>query len=515
MPTVAEIVALPALSLDVIAMPRPEAQVRWVASSELGDPSPFLEGGEILLTTGLVHRDRSEWRHFVAQLLDAGVVALGFGVGISFPDVPSGLRTAATELSLNLFSVPRPVPFIAVSRAVADLLWASERESDRQALQHQQELTDAAVGGPDQLLSTLTRIVGGDAVLCTPDGTTLAGWPAAELLERALPHIARMKAAGMRGAAVDIGRDTRVSVLPIGVGSQADAYLAVEADSTAAGAERAAVTTAVALLSLDRARARAELDADRRIRAGALSLALRADTEAARSLLAGTTQNATLPRTRARVIRARGSSAELDHALGRFERDPAALGHPLAARTSAGSGTDQFVAILPTGDDQLEATLRALDQLEVGVGPIRPLSDIAQSDHGALSALAAASAIRPVVVWTELARSGVDSLLDAGTLTAFAEGLLEEVLLRANAAELVAALRAFLSHNGHVGPAADSLRVHRNTLRNRLSTAEELLGRSLNEPQVRSDLWVALKQVGEPPSTSSGSGTAREAHRPY
>lgn len=495
MPTVAEIVALPALTLDAVALPRPDAQVRWVASSELGDPSPFLEGGEILLTTGLVHRDQEQWRRFVGQLLDAGVVALGFGVGISFPDVPSGLRTAATELSLNLFSVPRPVPFIAVSRAVADLLWASERESDRQALQHQQELTDAAVGGPDQLVATLTRIVGGDAVLCTPDGATIAGWPAAGLLERALPHIARMKAAGVRGAAVDIGRDTRISVLPVGVGSQAEAYLAVEADSTAAGAQRAAVTTAVALLSLDRARARAELDADRRIRAGALSLALQGDTDAARSLLAGTAQSATLPRSRARVIRARGSGTELDHALTRFERDSAQLGHPLAARTASGPETDQIVAVFPPGDDQLEGALRALDQLEVGVGPARPLSGIAQSDDGARSALAAASAVRPVVVWTELARSGVDSLLDVGTLTAFSEGLLEAVLLRADAAELVAALRAFLSHNGHIGPAADSLGVHRNTLRNRLTTAEQLLGRSVNDPQLRSDLWVALKQL--------------------
>src|SRR5690606_27808280 len=119
---------------------------------------------------------------------------------------------------------------------------------------------------------------------------------------------------------------------------------------------------------------RAELDADRRIRAGALSLALQADTDAARSLLAGTGQGATLPRTRARVLRARGSSSELDRALSRFERDSAELGHPLAARTTSGAETDQVIAIIPPGDDLLEGALRALDQLEVGVGPVRPLS---------------------------------------------------------------------------------------------------------------------------------------------
>lgn len=495
MASVAEIIALPALSLDAVTLPRPDAQVRWVASSELGDPSPFLEGGEILLTTGLVERDTAHWRRFVGQLLDAGVVALGFGVGLSHPDVPGGLRAAATELSLNLFSVPRPVPFIAVSRAVADLLWASERETDRLALQHQQELTGAAIGGPAELVATLARIVGGDAVLCTPDGTTIAGWPAAGLLERALPHIVRMNAAGVRGAAVDIGRDSRVSVLPVGVRSQAEAYLAVEADSTVAGAGRAAVTTAVALLSLDRARARAELDADRRIRAGALSLALQSDTAAARSLLAGTAQSATLPRARAQVLRARGSSSALDRALTQLELGSVEFGHPLAARIGPDSDTDQLVAVIEPGDEQLDATLGMLDALEVGVGPARPLSAIAQSDEGARNALATASAVRPVVVWTELARTGVDSLLDAGTLTAFAENLLEPVLMRPDASELLDALHAFLSHNGHVGPAAESVGTHRNTLRNRLSTAEELLGRSLHDPQFRSDLWVALKQL--------------------
>ncbi|MEX1078574.1 MAG: PucR family transcriptional regulator [Homoserinimonas sp.] len=497
MPSVAEVIALTGLSLDAVAVPRPEAQARWVTTSELDDPSPFLEGGEILLTTGLVERDAAQWHRFVGQLLDAGVVALGFGVGLSHPDVPVGLRDAATRLSLNLFSVPRPVPFIAVSRAVAELLWASERETDRQALQHQQELTGAAIGGPAELVATLARIIGGDAVLCTPDGSAIAGWPAAGLLERAVPHIARLNAAGVRGASVDIVRDSRVSVLPVGVGSQAEAYLAVEGDQAAAGSHRAAVTTAVALLSLDRARARAELEADRRIRAGALSLALQSDTEASRALLAGTAQAATLPRARARVMRARGSSSALDRALSQLERGAAELGNPLVARIGPGTDADQLVAIIQPGDDQLNSTLRMLEPLEVGVGPTRPLSAISQSDDGARNALAAASAVRPVVVWTELARTGVDSLLDAGTLTAFAENLLESVLVRADASELLDSLGSFLGHNGHIGPAATSIGVHRNTLRNRLDIAEEVLGRSLNDPQFRSDLWVALKQLRE------------------
>ena len=56
MPSIAKILALPSLALEAVAIPHPHAEARWVATSELPNPSQFLEGGEILLTTGLVDR---------------------------------------------------------------------------------------------------------------------------------------------------------------------------------------------------------------------------------------------------------------------------------------------------------------------------------------------------------------------------------------------------------------------------------------------------------------------------
>lgn len=507
MVSVGDILALPTLSLEAIVTARTDAEVRWVATSELADPAPFLEGGEILLTTGLVQRDAGGWETLVSSLVEAGVVALGFGVGLSHPDVPAELGEAARASALTLFVVPRPIPFIAVSRAVADLLWASERDADRQALLHQQTLTNAALspGGTTDLLSALAAIVGGDTIVAAPDGTVLvaAGGLAAatELASRALPHIERIHAVGIRGAATEITRSSRMTVHPVGLGTHAEAYLVVESRLATTAVQRTVITMAVALLTLDRERARAELDADRRIRAGALSLTLQGDLAAARSLLAGTAQSATLPGARAQVIRASGSDAALDRALTQLERDPEPLDHPLVARvasTEAGGG-DQLVAIIQPGEERQERLILALTPLTVGVGPARPLSAIAHSDAAARRALATASAVRPVVAWSELAEDGVDSLLDADALEAYAENLLDAVLTRPDATEILDSLHAFLANNGHVGPAADSLGMHRNTLRNRLTTAEELLGRSMHDPQFRSDLWIALKQLRDQP----------------
>ncbi|MFD7945372.1 helix-turn-helix domain-containing protein, partial [Streptomyces sp. NPDC059744] len=49
------------------------------------------------------------------------------------------------------------------------------------------------------------------------------------------------------------------------------------------------------------------------------------------------------------------------------------------------------------------------------------------------------------------------------------------------------------------GPAAaPDLGVHRHTLRYRMRRVEEILGRSLDDPDVRMELWLALKATSSP-----------------
>jgi purine catabolism regulator len=84
--TLSSLVAIPGLHLTVLAggaqLGRP---VRWVHTSELDDPVPFLEGGELLLTTGLkLGRGKEKLRRYVHRLADAGVAGLGIGVGLSY-----------------------------------------------------------------------------------------------------------------------------------------------------------------------------------------------------------------------------------------------------------------------------------------------------------------------------------------------------------------------------------------------------------------------------------------------
>jgi purine catabolism regulator len=58
--------------------------------------------------------------------------------------------------------------------------------------------------------------------------------------------------------------------------------------------------------------------------------------------------------------------------------------------------------------------------------------------------------------------------------------------------ELVASLRAYLAANGQGEAAARALGVHRHTLRYRIRKIAELLGRDLDDPGARAELWIAL-----------------------
>src|ERR1700752_2429512 len=74
-----------------------DAPVRWVHISELADPTPWLSGGELLLTTALPVASPAEQQAYIAKLADHGLAGLGFGVGFTHERVPDALIEAAAE----------------------------------------------------------------------------------------------------------------------------------------------------------------------------------------------------------------------------------------------------------------------------------------------------------------------------------------------------------------------------------------------------------------------------------
>jgi PucR family transcriptional regulator, purine catabolism regulatory protein len=100
-----------------------DAPVRWVHSTELPDPTPWLKGGELLLTTGMQLTGPKLQRELIERLADHDIAGLGFGVGFAHKRVPAALVTAARKREFPVFEVPYELPFIAITeRAFAQRL---------------------------------------------------------------------------------------------------------------------------------------------------------------------------------------------------------------------------------------------------------------------------------------------------------------------------------------------------------------------------------------------------------
>lgn len=490
--TITDLLAERGLELAPLLLPRPGTEVRWVAVSELSDPSPFLEGGEVLLTTGLDMGawDEPEWDGYVGRLADVGVAAIGLAVGLTHQQVPDGLRTSCAAHEVNLFEVPRQTTFVAVSRTVAHLQAEREQAAAREALDVLRRLTQAALRDHESaaLLSTLATAVGGAAAVVDSDGTGTerAVGPRADLVDEhgVVPEVARMRRHGLRAAAQVSMSGGSLLVHPIGVRGRPESYLAVAIPGRVSDAQRSFVMTTVALLSLAAERNRGRRQTERRLRARALEVLIAGDLRTAAVLLeAGSEGESPRLPSRVSVLRATGPRDLREDLLRALE---------VQFQMSGLLGDELVVAVPPR---QLPSALHALEHqtgLRAGVGEVRPLAQLRRSHQTAGHALATASDAVPVVHWEANVRHGALSLIDADRAEAFAETLLSPLTGELER-EHLETLQSFLRHHGSLVKVADELGVHRNTVRNRVAAIEGALRRSLDDPQTRVDVWLALQ----------------------
>ncbi|HEY1687950.1 MAG TPA: PucR family transcriptional regulator ligand-binding domain-containing protein [Solirubrobacteraceae bacterium] len=139
--------------------------VRWVHCTELADPTPWLRGGELLLTAGAHLADARSQRGLIDVLAANDIAGLGFGVGLAHDTMPQALVRQARKHELPLFEVPTEMPFIAITeRVYAQLL--DERHELLQRSLAGEVLAEALAGGltPDELRLRLRPFRIGESV---------------------------------------------------------------------------------------------------------------------------------------------------------------------------------------------------------------------------------------------------------------------------------------------------------------------------------------------------------------
>ncbi|MEV7598273.1 PucR family transcriptional regulator ligand-binding domain-containing protein [Kitasatospora sp. NPDC089797] len=543
-----------------------ERVVRWVAVTELADPTEWMTGGELLLTTGLRQRTADTQTAFVRRVAAAGASGIGFGTGLSHPTVPRATVAEAERLGLAVLEVPYETPFIAVNRLVAERVTAEDHSAQRRLVDQHDLLVQALSSGEGltALLRVLRRVCGSEVAVVDRHGVVLAAVPERSVLLRALrpgepaggdreagEREADARGPGERGAGergagawrpgeqgaggrpVGAAPDRAGPLrLPVRVDGTTVAFLCLRPDGTAPDRTAADGTApdrtapdalpevlpyAVRLVGLELARRQAYL-------AGRRELVGQVVEDVVRDVIA--------PATAERRLAAFGLDVRSAHrvVLGR----PAPPDGPPeeragGGRPDGGPAADQRLARLcwqaAGGPDSPEPVLTAVvDRYLVAVLPqSAPVEEPARRFGAALSGPNARAAVgvggcyRGVDglrrSWFEAQAAltkgpgvhGGDPLNLSRLLLSAPDLPLKELAAevlrpltgfdRANRADLVATLHAYLAADCSVQAVAERLYVHRNTVRYRLDQIERLTGRSLQSLQDRFQLWLALLAV--------------------
>jgi PucR family transcriptional regulator, purine catabolism regulatory protein len=491
--TVAELVDDPTLGLQVVAGRTASGrEIEAAAVSELSHPGPWLQGGELLLTIGfLLPDDAHGLRSYVADLDAAGVRALGLGLGGDLPHqrAPEGLIAAAEAVGMPLLTVPDPVPFIAVTKAVFAHRARTERHELEWALRTQRTLTAAAVspGGLPGILAAHLEATGRHAVVIDLLDRTLAesGSRAAGLPDHMRPLLDSVRDQGLAAAAADIGDGRRRELHALGA-RRLRGWLLIDGPADRPAAAHVSGDL-VSLLSLELERRHGANAAQRRARAQVLDRLARGAVDDA--LAARWLASVGLPDTglRAAAVASAGpgdADAE-DLAADLLTTLPDAL-----LRVSGG-----VVEVAVPTDTDLPAALATLAAgRPAGIGiAVRP-GALVVSLRQARSALPASRVQGRHLLAEEIVSSRLLlSAVGAEPLQAFADVVLGPLEAADRSVELLRGLTAFLEHNGQWAAAAAALRVHRHTMRNRIDAVERLTGRRLDSAQDRFELWLALR----------------------
>jgi PucR family transcriptional regulator, purine catabolism regulatory protein len=490
-----------------------EAPVRWVHISELQDPTPWLSGGELMLTTGIPLDTEEKQRAFVSDLAGRNLAGLGFGTGFSHKRLPEALVDEAEKRGFPLFEVPYSVPCIAITEKAFTKLVNEQYEVLQRGLAIQRRLERLVLEerGLEEIAATVASAVGGTVAVLDGRGERLAGRGFRRQLSTEAIAAIRREVIGHAGDGHPFvpshpslaGRALAHPVVSPG-GGRPQAWVVIVRDSGGLGDfERLILQQAVAIVALELMRRRVEQETERRLAGDVLAAAL------------GGMMDPLELRRRLEPFGIGDEAAVLVFAVD----NPAAAAATLEATLSADGcaavvapheigGRELLCAVLDTADtDPLEAAAKARATLIDQCGPTRaaagrvgPPASLRHSFHEArcaLEATAFANGSAPEVAsWRDLgAFTLLLSIQDDDALQLYCDSVLGPIEEgdEEYGGELLRSLEAFIEQNGQWERAARQVYCHRHTLRYRMRKVEELTGRDLSRAHDRIEFWLALR----------------------
>ncbi len=442
-----ELVSLAGSSLRPLAPFDAARAITGVHVSELEDPGRYLEGGELLLTTGIPLRSATA-DAYVDRLAAQGIGAIGIGLGEGWEHAPSALVEHCRSAGIPVFEVPDGAPFLDVSRAFWTIAGRGGQEEAMRTAHAHTRLVQAAAG-PDPVAAVVR-------VMAQAIGGWVAWLPLGRTTSPALLH-----PRSLEGMLPSVRADVERSLLRSGV-------------EAASFVSHGSTVVAHAVTDGERTRGALALGAGRPFGSSDRQLALTA-TALLRLLIAREAGGSTPPEDWITVLALRGEAAAARALAAASDVQLPMLFRVLASGEPAIGALGRGVDV-----DGLHVTLWHADSAPTSGSGILS-GEIALEDVAATAARVAA--------WHR--SSGDDGLrIDPnGRARGWAAAL------AAADPDLHRTVVAYLGNRQQAERTARALGVHRNTIRPRILAAEKLLAVSLDDPDVVAELWIALRDL--------------------
>ncbi len=487
--TVEDLLRSPALQLRLLAGESGTARrVAWAHVSELEDPTPWLFGSEMIMTTGMaLPRGAAAQRAYLERLDDAGVACLAVSEGMFAPPLTRAFLAAAGSRGFPVVEVPIPVPFMAISQEVAAAVQGDTGQRLNAQLQVFGAVQWLAAGNltAAEIFARLERLSGYTLYACT-----LRRTPLLDGLPVPPPSCADL----IPGTVTSPPTVPGGYVLPVtGPRGTAGYILAMESPDAAPGGV-SVVQHIATVASLQLSMVAHEREMVRR--EGAETLA---------EMLQGLLEGAVVTR---RLV-ANGFTVDLRLRLAAVPAAPDDDRDDRAAGALASAG---FPHLILRQQDELLVLIQDREPdraaltggLETAVGFSRPFAagaSVAVARREARWALARALEAGRAVVSYGDDRTEKWLTSETADLRALAEQVLGAVQAYDAAHEtgLVPSVRVWLEHDRQTDRAARALHIHPNTLLYRIRRFEHLSGRSLASTESLAEVWLAMRTTAAAP----------------
>ena len=440
-----------------------ENPIRWIYTPEDDDFTDWVHGGELLIVSGAAsHRpafNLSRVLREAVRLNLAGAILL-FGEHY-IEEIPRSIIDAAARKDFPLMTIPWDTPLVDIEESIARAIVLSDHAPQKE------NLLELALAGRVSAQEFAARAASAGYPVRAPQVLCAFSFLPENAGGRAVEALTRETAQALTAA-------LSARALPcLSCSSLNQIYLLFAAAETATGAAGMAKKAAAGMTENAGATQQAA-------GASAASMARQSAEDAAEK--AGTAQHAVAPAQRAvsaSPAGARQQAAETPRPGRAMPADAVAeavlaelysLAHARIAREECCAGA----TLAPALGDIIILYHEARTALDIARGQHLYTAPYVY-EHGGLAELIVGSSM------TEHFRS-------------FANGLLAPLAAQdaRSHGRLMETLAAFVAANGNALHAAERLYIHRNTLKYRLRQIEKALGGSLDDPDLRLKLQLAL-----------------------